>query len=175
MGRNIFNRFYDSDLIDKPTWEKLLKKLEVPSCEIAALAQMEWRSKYDIEGLLIQSIGPHWTREKIMSAHFKSISARVLPHETRMEIDDFLEPLSPKAFRAVLGKPKSVHMITELYYGQLKLFIGKKHETEFQNSLQKKNLNLTLTSRGSFINEYEFNNTTVPFAYRMEALKKFNG
>ena len=83
--------------------------------------------------------------------------------------------LTAKQFRELIGPPGWVHLITELYYGALKRFIEKKIDAELQSSAQKNNVALTLVNEGEFINEYDFENTAVPFAYRLEKLKRFKG
>ena len=110
-----------------------------------------------------------------MSMRIKSVCARVLPDPLRMKVDGMLEQLNAKQFRELIGPPGRVHLITELYYGALKLFIEKKFDAELQSSAQKNKVALTLVNEGEFINEYDFENTAVPFAYRLEKLKRFKG
>ena len=175
MGNNVFNRFYDAELMDQSEWKAQLVKLATPSCEVAELAQMHLRNMEKVSGLFLQALGPEWTHKKVMSLRIQSVCARVMSNETRMEIDHFMEQLSAQQLRQLFGRPKRVQMITELYYGQLKLFIEKEFARQLETTSQQKQLSLQLSNEGEFINEYDFENTEVPFAYRMEGLKKFNG
>lgn len=174
-GSNIFNRFYDAELLSQPDWTALLSELQTPPCQVAALAQLHLRNFEKVSGLFLQSLGAEWTEKKIMSMRIKSVCARVLPDPLRMKVDGMLEQLNAKQFRELIGPPGRVHLITELYYGALKLFIEKKFDAELQSSAQKNNVALTLVNEGEFINEYDFENTAVPFAYRLEKLKRFKG
>ena len=92
-----------------------------------------------------------------------------------MEIDHHLEQLNTKEMRALFLKPKRVNLITELYFGQLKLYLEKNYASEIEASAKEHNLNLTLFNEGEYINEYDFDTSSIPFAYRMEPLRRFNG
>lgn len=110
-----------------------------------------------------------------MSLRIKNVCTRQLTNELRMDIDQKIEQLTPKKLRHLFGRPKRVHLITELYFGQLKLYLEKEYAIELETVKNRKNLPITLSNEGDYINEYDFDTYAVPFAYRMEPLYKFNG
>ena len=54
MGKNIFNRFYDAELLSKTEWEKRMQQLKNPPCELAALAKLHLRDVEKISGLFLK-------------------------------------------------------------------------------------------------------------------------
>lgn len=175
IGKNIFNRFYDATLIDKTKWEQKLKQLEEPPCELAALANLHLRNVEKVSGIFLNQLKPNLSSKKIFSLRIKNVCSRHLTNELRMEIDHHLEQLNTKEMRVLFLKPKRVNLITELYFGQLKLYLEKNYASEIEASAKEHNLNLTLFNEGEYINEYDFDTSSIPFAYRMEPLRRFNG
>jgi len=119
-------------------------------------------------------IKPSLNSKKIFSLRIKNVCARHLPNPLRMEIDEYLELLTNKELRKLLHRPRRVHLITELYFGQLKLYLEKNYATKIEATAKEQNLNLTLSNEGDYINEYDFDTYSLPFAYRMEPLHRFN-
>ncbi|MGB1171427.1 MAG: hypothetical protein ACPHL7_06620 [Flavobacteriaceae bacterium] len=146
-----------------------------PPCELAALAHLHLRNVDRISGIFLQQLQPEITLKKVMSLRVKNVCVRRLTDELRMDIDQKMEQLSPKSLRRLLGRPRRVHLITELYFGQLKLYLEKEYAVELETVKNRKKLPLSLFNEGDYINEYDFDNYSVPFAYRMEPLYKFNG
>jgi len=66
-------------------------------------------------------------------------------------------------------------MITELYYGTIKMVVEKQFSAELD--VQLENIELTALSRseGSHAVAYEFSHENVPFAMRIERIRTFNG
>ena len=174
MGKNIFNRLHDADLLNQEQWKNTLKQLKTPPCELAALAQLEIGKVNKARSIFLQQIQPEIKLKKIISMKIEKVCVRILPNELRMNIDRALEPLSSKALRQLLGRPKRVHLISELYYGQLKMTLEKEVTTSLSLSDKGKNLPLDISKEGNTQMEYQFSTPEVPFAYRMEALEKFN-
>ncbi|MGB2365737.1 MAG: hypothetical protein ACPH5Z_05405 [Flavobacteriaceae bacterium] len=176
IGLVVFNRLYDADLLSKTEWKKRLEEIkEPPPCELAALAHLHLRNVDRISGIFLQQLQPEITLKKVMSLRVKNVCVRRLTDELRMDIDQKMEQLSPKSLRRLLGRPRRVHLITELYFGQLKLYLEKEYAVELETVKNRKKLPLSLFNEGDYINEYDFDNYSVPFAYRMEPLYKFNG
>jgi hypothetical protein len=175
MGKNIFNRFYDAELLSKTEWEKRMQQLKNPPCELAALAQLHLRDVEKISGLFLKQLQPEITLNKVMSLRIKNVCARHLPNDLRMDVDQKIEQLDPKSMRQLFRHPRRVYLITELYYGQLKLYLEKEYAIELESVKKQKKLPLSLANEGDYINEYDFDTHAIPFAYRMEPLYKFNG
>ena len=66
-------------------------------------------------------------------------------------------------------------MITELYYGNIRLVIEKQFSTELEAILQKASVETVNKAVGSHAVEYEFSHDNVPFAMRIERVWNFNG
>lgn len=175
MGSNVFNRLYDAGLLSKMEWKKRLQQLKEPPCELAALAHLHLRNVDRISGIFLRQLQPEITLQKVMSLRVKNVCMRQLTNELRMDIDQKIEQLTPKNLRHLFGRPRRVHLITELYFGQLKLYLEKKYAIELETVKNRENLPITLSNEGNYINEYDFDTYAVPFAYRMEPLYKFNG
>ena len=141
----------------------------------AALAQLHLRNVEKVNGVFLQKLKPQITLKKVMSMRIKNVCARRLPDTLRMEIDGHLETLSGQELRQLFRRPGRVHLITELYFGELKLYLEKEYSAELEAVVSEKKLPVTLANEGDYINEYDFETPTVPFAYRIEPLKNFNG
>ena len=170
-----FNRFYDAELLSKTEWEKRMQQLKNPPCELAALAQLHLRDVEKISGLFLKQLQPEITLNKVMSLRIKNVCARHLPNDLRMDVDQKIEQLDPKSMRQLFRHPRRVYLITELYYGQLKLYLEKEYAIELESVKKQKKLPLSLANEGDYTNEYDFDTHAIPFAYRMEPLYKFNG
>ncbi len=66
-------------------------------------------------------------------------------------------------------------MITELYYGTIKMVVEKQFSTELDVQLENIELKALSRSEGSHAVEYEFSHENVPFAMRIERIRTFNG
>lgn len=53
--------------------------------------------------------------------------------------------------------------------------IWRKNTPPNWRQLYPKKLAVTLTKEGDYVNEYDFETPSVPFAYRIERLKNFTG
>jgi hypothetical protein len=73
------------------------------------------------------------------------------------------------------GSIRRVYLITELYYGTIRLVIEKRYSTELESILKKADLEASGRSEGSHAVEYEFSHDNVPFAMRIEKVRTFNG
>jgi len=66
-------------------------------------------------------------------------------------------------------------MITELYYGTIRMVIEKQFSSELDTILRKSELEVLSMSEGSHAVKYEFSHDNVPFAMRIERVRNFNG
>ena len=57
----------------------------------------------------------------------------------RMEIDGHLETLSGQELRQLFRRLGRVHLITELYFGELKLYLEKEYSAELEAVVSEKN------------------------------------
>jgi hypothetical protein len=77
--------------------------------------------------------------------------------------------------RLLFRNPRKVHLITELYYGNITIQVEKKYQTSFEQLISdaKWPIKLSLDAHNNF--EYTFKHNDVPFACRMERVYRFNG
>ena len=68
----------------------------------------------------------------------KNVCARRLPDTLRMEIDGHLETLSGQELRQLFRRPGREHLITELYFGELKLYLEKEYSAELEAVVSEK-------------------------------------
>ena len=73
------------------------------------------------------------------------------------------------------GRIRRVFMITELYYGTIRMVVEKQYSTELDVLLQNTELEALSRIEGSHSVEYEFSHDNVPFAMRIERIRNFNG
>jgi hypothetical protein len=73
------------------------------------------------------------------------------------------------------GTIRRVFMITELYYGTIKLVVEKQFSAELDILIQNTDLEALTRTEGSHAIEYEFSHDNVPFAMRIERIRTFNG
>jgi len=73
------------------------------------------------------------------------------------------------------GHIRRVFLITELYYGTIRILIEKQFSSELEASMKKVELSASGRSEGSHAVEYEFSHDNVPFAMRIERVRTFNG
>lgn len=66
-------------------------------------------------------------------------------------------------------------MITELYYGSIKLIVEKSLSSSMDAALEKSSTKLLSRLEGSKSVEYAFSHDELPFAMRIESVRSFNG
>ena len=93
----------------------------------------------------------------------------------RIKIDRFLEQMKASRWSDYDGSIRRVYLITELYYGTLRMLIEKQFSTELEASMMKVDLQASGRSEGGHAVEYEFSHDNVPFAMRIERVRNFNG
>ncbi len=93
----------------------------------------------------------------------------------RIKIDKFLEQMKANHWNEYDGRIRRVFLITELYYGTIRMVIEKQFSTELDTILKETKLEILSRSEGSHAVEYEFSHDNVPFAMRIERVRTFNG
>jgi hypothetical protein len=124
----------------------------------------------------IGKIDQNFELKKINKFSFADLQVRTMSNLTRIRIDNYLELLKKNKWDAYDGNIRRVFMITELYYGSIKLIFN----TEWKNELDAKlsfidDLKLSNAIEYGKSIEYTFAHNNVPFAMRLEKVKEFNG
>jgi hypothetical protein len=179
MPNHIFNAFVDAELIKKEDLNSYLEECrELPLVD-AKLAERTIEVDMNLAttlqhpkfGELETEIGIN----SIKKFTFGDIKTRALTDLMRVTIDDFLEEMKSKHWELYDGKIRRVFMITELYYGSIKLVIDREIKNKLDASVIKIGLDLKHVLETDRSVEYTFDHQNVPFCMRIEMVKKFNG
>ena len=179
MPNHILNAFYDANLLDLKTHERALKKIRKQKQYPAQLSERTISTNTD-QAIAYSSYGMErlsqkFAFNKIRQYDFENIQVRLLSNELRISIDEYLEQLKKENWKAYQGNISRVYMITELYYGDLKIQIDTGLKKEFMAALKETDLELKSTLDYEKTTLYSFSNHEVPFAIRLERVKTFNG
>lgn len=179
MPNHIFNAFVDADMVKKEDLNTYLDECRNQPLVEAKLAERIIEVDINLaSGLQNPNIGKLESEIGINSIKkftFGDINTRALADLMRVTIDDFLEDMKMNHWELYDGKIRRVFMITELYYGSIKLVIDKEVKTKLDASLPTIGLDLKNAFEMEKSIEYTFDHQNVPFAMRIEMVKKFNG
>jgi len=179
MPNHILNAFYDANLLDLKTHERALKKIRKQKQYPAQLSERTISTNTD-QAIAYSSYGMErlsqkFAFNKIQHYQFENIQVRLLSNELRISIDGYLEQLQKQNWKAYLGNINRVYMITELYYGDLEVQIDMRLKKEFMAALKETGLELKSVLDHEKKSLYTFSNNQIPFAMRLELVKRFNG
>jgi hypothetical protein len=175
MPNHIGNALYDVGIITKTAWQDMLKTLDVPMCKNAKLAKIKIDAVQEVAGSVLDKLGLGFEQAYVVESVITDVCAKVMKNNMRVELDEFLEQVHPKLFRSLFRNPRKVYMITELYYGSLKLKVEKKHELTFERMVAATKWPVRADLNNKKNHEYVFAHNEVPFAYKMERILGFNG
>lgn len=179
MPNTIYTAFLDAGLIDEnefATFKKELQETELLQAHFPErtvdvktelLAELKHPTLGKIEG--------EFKLESISKFTFGELQVKEMDDILRVKIDQYLELMKKQKWQEYDGRIRRVFMITELYYGSIKLVVEKSLSGQFDAALEKSGLTLVAKSDGSRSVEYEFAHEKVPFAMRIEAVRTFNG
>jgi len=179
MPDNIFNSFLDADLIIETKWEEYMKDLKREKIVDAHMAESTVNFDAGIAITLknptIVKIQNNFELKKVTKFSFGDLEVRTMSNLMRIRIDSFLEILKINKWDSYDGKIRRIYMITELYYGSIKLITNTAWKNEFDITISNSNLNLKNSTDFGNAVEYTFDHNNVPFAMRIEKVKDFNG
>jgi hypothetical protein len=179
MSNTIYTAFLDAGLISNTDWELFRKEnRETP------LVKAHFADRYvdvntefvnELEHPKIHKISGDFLPEKLSKFTFGNLHMREMDNLMRIKIDRFLEEMKASRWKDYDGSIRRVYLITELYYGTIRILIEKQFSSELEASLKKVELKASGKSEGSHAVEYEFAHDNVPFAMRIERVRTFNG
>lgn len=179
MPNTIYTAFLDAGLINDSGWDQLREENRESPLVAAHFATRHVDVKVEfIEELhhpKIDKISGEFKTEKLSKFTFGNLQMRAMDDLMRIKIDRFLEQMKASRWKDYDGSIRRVFMITELYYGAIRILIEKEYSTELEASLKKVDLRASGKSEGSQAVEYEFSHDNVPFAMRIERVRTFNG
>ena len=179
MPNNIFTSFIDAGFITEEEWSIYMNELKTREFGEAHFAESNINIDTSIATTLdhpiIGKITNSFNLNKVVKFTFGDLKVKVMSDLTRIRIDNYLESLKKEKWEDYDGKIRRVFMITELYYGSIKLIT----KTEWADYLDATipQLDLDLSNKLVFGKsvEYTFENQNVPFAMRIERVRDFNG
>jgi hypothetical protein len=179
MPNAIYTAFLDAGLIDETSWKLFRREiLETPLIE-AHLANRT--VDVDVEFIAelhhpkIGRITGEFKTEKLSKFTFGNLQVREMDDLMRIKVDRHLEQMKASRWKEYDGRIRRVFMITELYYGTIRMVVERQFSAELESALQKAELEAVNRSEGSHSVTYEFSHGNVPFAMRIERVRNFNG
>jgi hypothetical protein len=178
MPKNIFNAFVDEKLITKPEWKAFLEQLAAITFIDAEIAEQSVEVDVnfiaDMEYAQLGKLGNELIVSSVKKFTFDNLQARVLTDDLRLSVDDNLEKMKEKKWRAYDMKIRRAFIISKLYYGTTKISIDKKLKEKFEAQVKKVRMPLTAGVEVGTSIEYTFSHNNVPFAMQIEKVSKFN-
>jgi hypothetical protein len=179
MPNSIFTAFLDANLLSENEWAALSKESRKTSFLEAHLASktVDVNVEYvnELQHPEVGKITGKFISEKLSKFTFGNIKVRAMEDLIRIRIDHYLEQMKATRWSEYDGRIRRVFMITELYYGTIKMVVEKQFSAELEALLQNTKLEALSKSEGSHAVEYEFSHNNVPFAMRIERIRTFNG
>ena len=179
MPNFIYNAFKDANLIDIKQLKASIRGCKKESIVDAHLAESNIDIDLNVASTLnnptIGKIEGSIESSKISKFSFGDLQVRTMSNLTRIEIDSYLEILKKNKWDSYDGKIRRVYMITELYYGSIKLIIDSEFKSNIEADIPKMEIDLKNTVEIGKSIEYTFDHKNVPFAMRIEKVRWFNG
>jgi hypothetical protein len=179
MPNSIFTAFLDAELLEESEWASYREENRTSPLLDAQLASRTVDVDVELVSELnhpeIGKIQGEFLSEKLSKFTFSNLKVREMDDLVRVRIDHFLEQMKATRWSAYDGSIRRVNMITELYYGTMRLVVSREHSAELDSQLNLSALQAAAKTEGKHAIEYEFSHANVPFAMRMERIRTFNG
>lgn len=179
MPNTIYTAFLDAGLISEEAWKIFRDESRSTPLIKAHFASRTVDVKVEFVNELqhpkVGMITVDFRTENLSKFTFGDILVREMDNLLRIKIDGFLEEMKSTRWSEYDGKIRRVFMITELYYGTIRLVVEKQFSTALDAILENPDLEAISRTEGSHAVEYEFSHDNVPFAMRLERVRSFNG
>jgi hypothetical protein len=179
MPNTIFTSFLDAGLVTEDEWAGLREESRRSPIIEAHLASrtvdVEVEFVSELRHPEIGKITGEFITEKLSKFTFGNLLMREMDDLIRIRIDRHLEQMKATRWKEYDGRIRRVFMITELYYGTIKMVVEKRYSAELDAMLHQTGLSLLSRSEGNQAVVYEFSHDNVPFAMRIERVRTFNG
>ena len=179
MPNTVYTAFLDAGLITKDSWKLFREESRNTGLEQAHFAtrtvdvNVEFVNEF--RHPKVGTITGEIKTLRISKFTFGDLQVRRMGDLLRIKIDRYLEQMKATRWSEYDGSIRRVFMITELYYGTIKLVVEKQYTAALDAFLKKSDLEALTRSEGSHAVEYEFSHDNVPFAMRIERVRNFNG
>ncbi len=179
MPNTIFTAFLDAGMVTEDEWAAMQEESRLTPFLEAQFASrtvsVDVESVNELQHPKIGKIKGEFLSEKLRKFTFGNLQVREMDDLVRVRIDHHLEEMKARNWKAYDGSIRRVFLITELYYGTMKLVLEKDFSAELEAILQHTDLVVSSKSEGLHAVEYEFTHDNVPFAMRIERIRSFNG
>jgi len=179
MPNSIYTAFLDAALITDKEWQDFRKEGRETALVNAHFATRHVEVNVEFIGELqhpkIGRISGDFKTDKLSKFTFGDLQMRKMHDLIRIKIDSYLEQMKATRWKEYDGSIRRVYMITELYYGTIRMIIEKEFSSELEDTMDMAGLKANAKSEGSHAVEYEFSHDNVPFAMRIERVRNFNG
>ncbi len=179
MPNTIFTAFLDAGKINEEEWAAYQEENRLSSLMDAQLASRTVEVDAEIIRELrhpeLGKIKGEFLSEKISKFTFGNLMVREMKNLVRVRIDHFLEGMKAEKWKQYDGSIRRVYMITELYYGTIRLIVEKQFSAELEGLLKNTSLEAKARTEKNHAVEYAFSHDNVPFAMRIEHIRTFNG
>lgn len=177
MPDHIYNAFLDAEIISTEEWQKALEAARNEELKDANLAIASVDINVDlvtsIDQPLIGELESALKLKSLKKFSFGELKVRLMSPLLRVEVDNYLEKLKSGNWKYYDGKIRRVFMITELYYGSVKIVIDKNVANDFTLALKKTGMEVSKELELGTAIEYSFKHKNVPFAMKLEMIKGF--
>jgi hypothetical protein len=177
MPDHIFNAFLDAEIMHMEEWETALKEFRESELKEANIAESVVKINVDVVSSLGQiglgAIEGYFELKSIKKFTFGEINVRFFSPLQRIQIDDYLEILKKDHWELYDGKIRRVFIISELYYGSVKIVIDKALKSNLSGAIENAGLEAkNVLELGNAV-EYSFDHRNVPFAMKLELVRGF--
>ena len=177
MPSHIYNVFLNSDLLPMGKWEEAMSALESATPVSAQLGALTISTTKNFSQTfphpIAQKINYILNNENQQRYQFSELEARILSDEWRLDIQAYLNQLTPAQTDANFNRLRPIYIITQLFYGKLTFALDK----SLNHKLEPLKQMSFLAGLQSFEQEksilYTFDHQDVPFAMRIENLEDF--
>lgn len=179
MPNTIYSAFLDAGLIVQSEWELFREE-----CRDEPLARAQFATRTvevnvdsvsELKHPKIGKILGDFRSGSLGKFTFGDLQVREMDDLVRIKIDRFLEQMKASRWSEYDGRIRRVFLITELYYGTIRLVVKKQFSTDLEVILEESGVEALSKSEGSHAVIYEFSHDNVPFAMRIERVRNFNG
>lgn len=179
MPNTIYSAFLDAGLIDQEEFTIFQEECKESELTDAFLAERNVDVKSELITELkhpgLGKIEGNFRLDSISKFTFGDLQVRLMDDLLRVKIDRYLEEMKANKWKEYDGRIRRVNLITELYYGSIRLVVEKSLSSNLDAAMVKSGITALTRIEGSRSVEYAFAHENVPFAMRIEKVRRFNG
>jgi hypothetical protein len=178
MPHNVYNSFLMEGLINQKEWSEAINAFENNEFQEAQFGSLQVETNrtfgFSFAHPAISLLHSDATLAPKVRFSFGKLQVQPMSNFWRIEIERLLKKGGSTFEKKALKRLRKVHLITELYYGNIRCKIDRNLTQKLERMLVlHPNEAPLLTYQDRNFKVYEFAHQEVPFAMRVEALKGF--